>query len=728
MTGRDRWRSWVTAGLHEHGLPLLLYTLFSVALSWPMVAHFTTSIASSGGDARHNLWIFWHTKEAFLGRQPLFEAELLYYPVGASLLTHGLGPVTGVFSLPFWPWGAEAAHNGALLISLVLTGYFMYLLARGVGLNRPVSFFAGLVLLTAPMHLNGIYGHMTKAFLGLIPLVLLALLHTLDLSRSRWWAVGTALALLGTLLHSGYQFVFAALAMGFFMLWAFISGERANWLPLLRRLVWLGASLLVIVGPMFLATYLASQNEAVRTSLSTEAVKNQPDAVQVFLPATHSRFFGKGVADFLNAHEVRNTIETAISLSVTGMILCVVGLVADRKRSLPWIVFLAICVVFALGPTFKILNDTIFTDYNLPIILPFAFLIELPGLNFMRASGRFMMIGYVAFGMAAAWGLNALGQRRSRLMWPLVLLASALLLVETWPRDWPLEDLRAMPSFYAQLADDPEMYGVLDLPIRPTEATWYPGYYSYYQMYQMTHGKGIAAGYLSRVYNEHPVFPCLYPDFKDADADVMTNGVPVPCSVNSLFDLATNGYRYVVRHKPQPGYRYFTPDSWGEAEAQRFVDLFLAGQEPLVDDELVTVYALPAPEEIELEPVLGLKENWYRAEPEWRWAQSPATLFLSVPRPVSATLEIVPNTMYAPAEGQVVGNAGVLLPVLNGEPLPPVAIRQGETARIPLDLPAGVHELTLALEAGNFRPGEYSGTDWRLLSFAIRSMNLVVEE
>ena len=38
-----------------------------------------------------------------------------------------------------------------------------------------------------------------------------------------------------------------------------------------------------------------------------------------------------------------------------------------------------------------------FTEYELPIILPYAFLTALPGFDFLRTPGRFMLVGFVGF-------------------------------------------------------------------------------------------------------------------------------------------------------------------------------------------------------------------------------------------------------------------------------------------------------------------------------------------
>jgi len=163
---------------------MLFYAALSIAISWPTARDFTTRITSSGVDARHNLWLFWHTQQVLLGQQSLFDAPLLYYPHGISLLVHGVGPITGLFALPFWAWGPEAAYNGALLLSLWLSAYCTYLLARGLELDRGAAIFAGVLVLAAPMGLAGLNNHVTKVFVGTLPLLLLALQRALDLRRS----------------------------------------------------------------------------------------------------------------------------------------------------------------------------------------------------------------------------------------------------------------------------------------------------------------------------------------------------------------------------------------------------------------------------------------------------------------------------------------------------------------------------------------------------------------
>lgn len=709
----------------EHGRPILLFALLTLALTWPTVRDFSTKLVSSGGDARNNLWMIWHVKETLLGHHPPFRLSILYYPAGVNLLTRGLGPVVGLFALPFWPFGPEAAHNGSLLVGFCLTGYFMYLLARGLGLSRRAAFFAGLMLLAAPMHLAGVRGHMTKTFLGLMPLALLTLHHALDRRRSPWWAAGAALALFFTLFHNGYQFVFLGLAFPFFTVARFLTAQGEARSAIFRRAVFTAAVVLLLVGPFVLLLFHAAQNPFVPADANLESLNNHPDLVELFLPPEFSLLWGERTRQFLVGRGVGFNIETNVFLSWTGVLLALVALVKRPQRARPWLLFAVLCVLLALGPSLKWLGQRHFTEYGLTIMMPYAVLTALPGFEFMRAPGRFMMIGSVALAVSAAFGLTWLLQRFPRRRNALFLLATALILIEVWPGPWPQETLLPVPDVYHQIAAEEELYGVFDLPIKPDEVTWYAGYASYYQRYQMVHHKGLASGYLARTYAIHPLFPCVIPEFREPQPDVLVDGRPADCADNVLYDLATFDYRYVVYHKDGP-----PRGPYGEAQAARFLDRYFGEHTPLVDDELVTVYAVPSPVDAAagLSPTMGLKDNWYSREAGWRWARSPATLFVSIPRGRAATLEITPGTMYQPTDDQTIGHKGMLRVEVNGHLLTKVAMTTGETTAVSLDLPAGVHTITLSLEAGNFRPSDAGGGDTRLLSFSIQSVNLALRD
>jgi hypothetical protein len=709
----------------EHGLPLAIYALLSLALSWPTAWNLTTQVTSDGIDAKHNIWILWHTTQALLGRQPLFEAPLLYYPQGISLLVHGVGPLTSLFALPFWPLGIEAAYNGALLVSLALSGYCMYLLARDLGFERPVALFCGLALMASSMCLAGLASHITKVFLGLLPLILLALRRALSPERSPWWALATALALLLTPLHTGYQFVFAAFGITFFGLAALLAAQSwAERLFVIRRLALTALAILVVVGPLIYVIQRAASGGAIGVDVNRQSFAS-PDVAQLLLPPHLSLLFGditRGVfAPYLK--EVTLDIETSVSLSLCALLLCAVVLLARQRPARAWALLAALCVWLACGPSLRWLGEASFTEYKLPIIGPYAFLTGLPGLDFMRAPGRWMMLGFVALAAAAGYGLQWLVARYPQWHWPIMAAATALLLLEAWPAPFTQETLPPVPAFYQELAHDPEVYGVFDLPLKPADTLSFGGWgyvhtSSFYQVYQITHGKGITAGYISRTYGRPPALGDILTDLPSA---LSVNGRPSQV-VNFEQDLARAGFRYAVLHKTL--HEYTNENALpGTQTAERLLEAAYGDRPPLVDDALVRVYKV---EDDAASLHMRAGEGWRAPEPEWRWAASPAVLQVESPIAQPAMLVITPTFLYDPAAPDGLGAAGVLR-VEAGGYRADVAVTAGQSARVPVPLAAGSQSIALALEAGNFSKRGPNGAIEQL-SFAVQGIDLQTGE
>ena len=699
----------------EHAAALLFFTLLSLLITWPTIAHFTTGITSDNNDARHELWLLWHTREALLGRQPLFEAPFVFYPRGATLLTHSTGPVTGLLALPFWPLGPEAAYNATLLISLVLSGYAMYLLARGLELPPGVALFAGTMVLVAPMTIAGLNQHLTKVFVAGMPLVLLALLRVLDPRRSRWWALGFGAALLFVLLHNGYQFVYISLAVVYWTLASIVIAPRGQRLSVLGRGILAGACALLLVGPLLFFTLRAASSADLNVDVRRDAF-DRPDLVQFLVPDRLSLLGGDWTRRLLEpiSDSVTLDVETAVSLPWIGLLLCVPVVLRGSRMARCWLLFALLCVVFALGPSLQVYGRSTWTAAERTVWLPYAVLARLPGLEFMRTPGRFMQIGAIGFGIAAGYGLLLLIRRLPRYRYALIGGSIALLLLQNWPRPFDSEQLRPVPRFYRQIAGDPEMYGVFDLPLKFAGGFGYGLSYithsAYYQLYQMTHRKGIHGAYLSRTYLTHPVFGDLmsyqYPD-------LLINGVPAPL-VNFEPTLARDGYRYVVLHHDEP-------DTDGAITARELVETVFGDDAPVEQDELVTVYRVaPDPNTVEAR----LESGWLPAEDGWHWTTSPATISVTSPCRQPATLEIVPFAIHSPEGANGLGATGTL-EVQSGDGAPqavPITVEQA--ASVPLTLDEGTQTITLNLQAGNYQPSQYGAADERNLSFAVRTIDL----
>src|SRR5262249_54242016 len=150
---------------------------------------------------------------------------------------------------------------------------------------------------------------------------------------------------------------------------------------------------------------------------------------------------------------------------------------------------------------------------------------------------------------------------------------------------------------------DKEQYGIFDLPVNPTPGT--DPYFiksATYQIYQMTHHKGIAGGYISRTYKEHPLFPQLMADRLEQDQDhLFLNGQLARYDIAQA-ELARYGYRYVVWHKAQEN-----ANIAGDMAAAAFIGAVFGQQAPLIDDDLIRVYQVRQPP---ITTAIAFGANW----------------------------------------------------------------------------------------------------------------------
>ena len=119
----------------KHSLVLILYSILSLALTWPLVTHLTThvpGVAQWAFDESTFLWNIWYFKHSLidLGQSPL-HSELIWYPLGIDLILYTYNffhalvaqPLMLAINLPF-------ASNIALLFSTILSGYGTFLLVN----------------------------------------------------------------------------------------------------------------------------------------------------------------------------------------------------------------------------------------------------------------------------------------------------------------------------------------------------------------------------------------------------------------------------------------------------------------------------------------------------------------------------------------------------------------------------------------------------------------------
>jgi len=571
------------------------YLALALAVSWPLARDFATyTIGEVHYDQRHAIWILWHTAQAIAGQVSWPYTTQLLWPHGASVLVDGVGPLNGVLALPFWPWGAAAAYNGAAMLGLALSGWSLYALARGIGLPRGPAFVAGALFLLWPIHLMGLTGHLEKMFVGMLPLTLLGGVYAFDPGRGRGWLLAPGLGLLGALLQNGNQFTFAALGLALLGVQTWLAAPAEERRTRAARLLIAGAASLALCGPLLLTIVRVMQEGGMDVPMAELGGYYAPDALSLILPGPHQWWSGwlypnrTHLPDFVWASTIAGLnptptwygtgLETAVGIPLTAIGLCAWGW---RERSgRAWILFGLAFAALCLGPRLRI--DGVAT----PVRMPWVIAKRVPALNVMRTPGRYMLIGSVGFALGAGFGLTGLMRRRRSGATALVVVSAAIAAIELWPAPWPQMALPQVPDFYQRLAGDRSGAAVLDLPgapLRNDDA-------SAYMYYQTVHRHPILWSYLSRSHRRFPVegLEGLWDPQAPAGPELRAR-------------LRTLGYRYVVVHRSPEIFfggwvesgRLGAPLGKPEApDAQRLIREAFAGEAPIHVDDLVSVWAL----------------------------------------------------------------------------------------------------------------------------------------
>lgn len=246
----------------------LLYAVLTFILAYPLSLHPGTRVLPQGSDTDLMLWIFGWDVHA-LTHQPLalFDANI-YYPYRHTLAYAENLIGSAVLSAPIvWLTGnLVLAMNAAALLSCVLCGVGMYVLARRLGLGPAGAVIAGLVFAFAPPRFFRL-GQLHLTTVQWLPFCLAFLHGYLESGDKRdlRWALAFFVFQVFT---SGHGAVLTAVSILLLIAWRLVLGEPPQLLKRLRDLGVPGAAMLVTV-VLFVLPYRAVQQEmGLRRSLS----------------------------------------------------------------------------------------------------------------------------------------------------------------------------------------------------------------------------------------------------------------------------------------------------------------------------------------------------------------------------------------------------------------------------------------------------------------------------
>jgi len=494
-------------------LPLLLYTLAVIFITWPLASQLATHVGGGGfGDSFEYVRLGWWGEYALkTGANPFYQS-LLLYPGGFFSPTQIAQP------LIYWPIsalsffvGPVAGFNLWLMLETILSGLTAYWLCRMVLRDSPAitpaALLGGLIFMAFPTvqgHLSA--GHVNPLSNYALPVVVMCLLRILESPRTalRWSVLG-AISLLILALGNFTFLVYSLLPILVFgAIYILCCNryllKRDAFLPLLRNLVLMLGLGAVLILPFYLPLITESLSPDRPAYLQESGfIRYSTDPLAFFAPSPFTPW--SAIApEYSRAVLGTNSAEGAAYLGILPLLLALVALWrpgSPSRRPWLWALIGLGCMLFALGPILKWRDQPVLYtvgDYQSSIVLPWALFQNLPLVNITRTPGRFNFTTGLMLAILASIGASALLARISRSRRAPRLALSALAFVAIL-LDYQLflpfpTTPAALPRYFTDLAARSDVRAVLDVPVIAAQKD---------AMFQQTvHHKPLIAGYVTR--------------------------------------------------------------------------------------------------------------------------------------------------------------------------------------------------------------------------------------
>ena len=548
-------------------LVLLFFTALAVLMTWPLITQIGSVYAGNNEDLWTFQWDNWWIRYALQHGYNLLFTPVQFYPIGVSLAAHSLSFYNSLLWIPLAAlFGDIAAYNLTVLLTFILSGYTMFLLVDYL-ITRPdagsktqdaqskseirnqesriAALSAGIIFAFAPYHFSQSLGHVSLASVQWFPLLALFILKaTRETKRRNFVWIG-----LTTLLITATRLQFLVLGGIVFAIFVLV-----DWLVLRRewtRGAWtrliVGATLgLLLSLPILLpAASLFTQAATPDELIADEQTWGQTDLAAYFVPMTYHPLLGPIVLP-LYENFVKNRAWMPY-LGIVPLLLAGWGAWRQKRRALPWIAIGVFSFVMALGPFLRVNG----VDINLP--LPYALIGDKFPLNTLRSPDRYNLMLSLALAPLAAWGVidllarvKARAERKSQTIRPRQvvyvtgLVIGVVILFEYLGVPYPTMPPLPTSPFQEQLAQDPENYAVLDIPLDRSDT-------KRYLYYQTQHQKSTVQGRVARVPAEAYA---LFEQIPLLTAWAKSMGAKRPPDVGAqLRQLAERNVRYIILHK-----------------------------------------------------------------------------------------------------------------------------------------------------------------------------------
>jgi hypothetical protein len=454
-------RPWV-----QELLVLAGFLAAGVAACWPRATFITGSMPMDARQAPLDIWSLWWVAHQIIHLGNPFYTTHLAAPVGIQLGLDTLMPLVGVVMAPITLlFGPSASYNVLGIVAPGLAAYVMYRAARLWLPTRLGAIAAGAFFGLSSMIASQVWEHLHTAIgAAFLPLTLETAIR-LRRKPTAGRAILLGLVVGGSILVDQEAAVLAAiLAAAVLIDWL----VRQPGAIALRGAAVSAASAVVIASPQLLAMLQAAGKGGPKRPPVANYTHFAAELPSLFAPSP--RLARNGLTGLGSIYHSHRTFELIATFGAVLTVLAVLGLIVSWRRSgsrriaLLWLG----SALVALGPTLYIAGHnyvplaTTWRGLRVSLLMPYTWLIRVPGLSFFREADRFALLGLVGAALLAGAAVEWLRRRA----WPLLIVVVILAGLEAgWPGDVGQPTMpTALPAVDRPIAADHSDSVVVDAP------------------------------------------------------------------------------------------------------------------------------------------------------------------------------------------------------------------------------------------------------------------------
>lgn len=519
--------------------PPAFFVVLTIVMTWPLVLHAGDSVVGQIGDNIYFVWMMaWFKKTIFDLHVSPIAVPQLNYPEGWSLAYTEIAPSELALGFPFsLVWGPILGYNVALLLTFVLSGYFMHLWVHDLTGSPGAGLIAGTVFAFIPFRVaHFLSGHLNVAGTLWFPLYFMGLSDLLFGRRPRRAIVLTGLSLGLVALTTMYYLYMTLLISGIAVAAYLVLFDRSG-ISDIQRWKRMALALLVsaplVVAGSFPFIQLAGQGGLPSRSVDS-VVSGSASVTDFVLPSTDHFLWGAWIAENFNRD---HWMEGTLYLGAVAFPLALLGVFRlkddPRYRNLIRLLVLASSAAFilALGTNLHWLEGLVRLPVpaflqgvvdreSISIRLPGYYMFQyFPLFSKLRTFKRFSVFVLLSLGVLSGLGSAWLETRMRHWRSPIVLGLLALIFLDFYPGPYvDFARIQARPVDY-WLATQPGEGLVAQFPFYQEE--------DQDQVYNsLIHGKPFLGGF----FNAFP--PAQYSRIRP-----VMEGFPDDASVDLLNEL-----------------------------------------------------------------------------------------------------------------------------------------------------------------------------------------------